>query len=407
MKTDDIKQIVDSAIRACLPDQAVKRALDKLPENQGKRILIAIGKAAYRMAQAAIDGGVHFDQGLVITKYDHAEGSLPGVEIMEAGHPVVDHNSIAATKKALDLVRDLSQDDLVVFLISGGGSALFEDPLIPMSEFQQLNQDLLASGANIVEMNTIRKRLSNVKAGRFAQHCYPAQVYSVVLSDVIGDPIDMIASGPAYPDSSTTEEALELIERYGISLSPQAREILDKETPKVLTNVETVISGSVTELAKAGQQELEKLGFETTILTTSMSCEAREAGFLMGSIGRTHAHRKDKLAFILGGETVVTLRGSGKGGRNQEIALAAARDIEGLDNVRIFSFGSDGTDGPTDAAGGMSDGETITRMIAEGWTLHKALVDNDAYHALKAIDQLIMTGPTGTNVNDLSVILIN
>ncbi len=407
MKKDDIQLIVDSAIGACLPDQAVQRALAHLPTNEGKRILIAIGKAAYRMAKAAIETGVHFDDGLVITKYDHAEGSLEGIEVMEAGHPVVDDNSIQATQKALTLVKDLKEDDLVVFLISGGGSALFEDPLIPMDEFQKLNQDLLASGANIVEMNTIRKRLSNVKAGRFAQHCSPAKVYSVVLSDIIGDPIDMIASGPAYPDSSTMEEAMEIMDRYHIALSPEAAAVLERETPKELSNVETLISGSVTELAKAGKEKLDELGYDTLIMTTSMTIEAKEAGSLLGSIGKTQASSTEKVAYIFGGETVVTLRGTGKGGRNQEIALAAAREIAGLDNVRVFSFGSDGTDGPTDAAGGMSDGETAAKLEEAGWPIQKTLQTNDSYHALQSIDQLITTGPTGTNVNDLSIILIN
>lgn len=359
------------------------------------------------MAKAAIETGVHFDDGLVITKYDHAEGSLEGIEVMEAGHPVVDDNSILATQKALTLVKDLKEDDLVVFLISGGGSALFEDPLIPMDEFQKLNQDLLASGANIVEMNTIRKRLSNVKAGRFAQHCSPANVYSVVLSDIIGDPIDMIASGPAYPDSSTMEEAMEIMDRYHIALSPEAAAVLERETPKELSNVETLISGSVTELAKAGKEKLDELGYDTLIMTTSMTIEAKEAGSLLGSIGKTQASSTEKVAYIFGGETVVTLRGTGKGGRNQEIALAAAREIAGLDNVRVFSFGSDGTDGPTDAAGGMSDGETAAKLEEAGWPIQKTLQTNDSYHALQSIDQLITTGPTGTNVNDLSIILIN
>ena len=255
-------------------------------------------------------------------------------------------------------------------------------------------------------MNTVRKRLSAVKGGKFARLCAPAQVYAIVLSDIIGDPLDMIASGPAYPDSSTCEEALEVIRKFKIMLPADAEKDLGEETPKTLDNVETVITGSVTELAAAGQKAAEKLGYETWLLTTSLNCQAKEAGSFLAAIGRQYAASGKKLAVLAGGETVVHLHGRGKGGRNQEIALAAADGIAGLDNVAVFSFGSDGTDGPTDAAGGYGDGTTKARLAEEGIAISDVLDKNDAYHALEKTKGLLITGATGTNVNDLSVLLI-
>nr|WP_072514905.1 DUF4147 domain-containing protein [Ndongobacter massiliensis] len=401
------EQIVKEAIAACLPDAAVQRALRDLPQTTGKKILVAVGKAAWRMAKAALEAeNVSFDDGIVITKYGHVEGPLEGVRCYEAGHPILDENSLQATEAALETVRGLASEDLVVVLLSGGGSALFEKPLIPLEELTTLTDALLAKGANIVEMNRVRKRFSGVKGGRFALACAPAQVYNIILSDIIGDPIDMIASGPTYPDDSTCAQAQAVIAKYDIPLSAAAQKLLVVETPAELTNVQTTVSGSVTELCCAARSACERLGYATEILTTSMDCEAREAGRLLGSIGHTHAGDTTPRAYLFGGETVVHLRGKGKGGRNQELALAAAPLIAGCDTVRIFSFGSDGTDGPTDAAGGCCDGNTMAALKKAGVSLDAALADNDAYHALGAVNQLIFTGPTGTNVNDLSVVLI-
>lgn len=405
--SDFQKQLVTQTITACLPDTAVKRALADLPEVSGRKLFIAIGKAAWRMAKAAVDyPDVTFDQGLVITKYGHCEGELANVTLLEAGHPIPDHNTLQATQAAMDLVSSLTSEDLVVVLLSGGGSALFEKPLVSFEELTQITNALLAKGADIVEINTIRKRLSAVKGGRFAECCAPAHVYNIILSDIIGDPIDMIASGPTYPDASTCKEAQAIVEKYQLSLSDQAQEALTHETPKQLDNVTTHLSGSVSELCAAAQAFLEENSFQVTLLTSSLACEAREAGKFMGAIGKNYAESTRPLAFLIGGETVVHVTGDGKGGRNQEIALAAAEVIDGLDSVHVLSFGSDGTDGPTDAAGGYSDGQTLTRLKEKGLQIHEVLQRNDAYHALKAIDQLIVTGPTGTNVNDLSLVLI-
>ena len=237
----DAKHILDAALRDALPGAAVGQALDQIVFQPGGRlILVAAGKAAWEMARAAHERlGGRIDAGVVVTKYDYSRGPLGRLEIYEAGHPVPDENSYRATARALEVVSGLTEADSVLFLLSGGGSALFEQPLIPADELADITRQLLACGANIVEINTLRKRLSTVKGGRFALRCMPAHVYAVVLSDIIGDPLDMIASGPAYPDASTCAQALEIADRYGLRLSDAARGLLAQETPKELTNVTT------------------------------------------------------------------------------------------------------------------------------------------------------------------------
>ena len=304
------------------------------------------------------------------------------------------------------MVQNLTDKDTVLFLLSGGGSALFEKPLIPGAELQELTNRLLAGGADIVEMNTIRKRLSAVKGGRFALACAPAKIFSIVLSDILGDPLDMIASGPAVPDSSTGEQAIAIARKYRLPLSKEAFACLTQETPKALNNVTTQITGSVRELSKAAVDACRTLGYTPVLLTDHLCCEAREAGSFLGSIARTHAGQRQKLAFIAGGETIVHLTGNGSGGRNQELALAAAPELSGLSGCCVFSIGSDGTDGPTDAAGGYTDGDTCASLAAHGLDVFTVLQNNNAYPALKAVDGLIITGATGTNVNDVSVALI-
>ena len=289
---EDAKYIYTRAIEAVLPDEAVRRALDGA-DFPGRVILVAAGKAAWRMASAAVSAlGERIDTGIVITKYGHAQGTIPGIVCREAGHPVPDENSFSAAREALALTENLTADDTVLFLLSGGGSALFESPLVPGAELQDITAQLLGCGADIVEINTIRKRLSAVKGGRFARHCAPAHVFAVVLSDIVGDPVDMIASGPVSPDSSTCADAL------------------------------------------------------------------------------------------------------------------AAAEIAGTENIVVFSVGSDGTDGPTDAAGGLADGGTVKRLAAAGKTVADVLQNNDAYHALRDTGDLIITGPTGTNVNDFAAALV-
>ena len=406
----DAEEIIGGALEAAMPGAAVCEALEKIQlREDGRLVIVAVGKAAWEMARAAVEylrGRRRIDGGVVITKYGHARGELAPLEICEAGHPVPDENSYRAAERALEAVKGLSERDEVLFLLSGGGSALFEKPLLPPEEMADVTRQLLASGADIVEMNTIRKRLSGVKGGRFALACAPARVHAVILSDIIGDPLDMIASGPACPDGSSCEQALAAARRHQLQLSDRAWELLKTETPKELPNVCSYVTGSVRQLCKSAAQVCRRLGYEPVFLTASLDCEAREAGSFLASIARDHQQEGRSLAFLAGGETVVHLTGQGKGGRNQELALSAAAGIEGCADTCIFSFGSDGTDGPTDAAGGYVDGETAVRLRMAGLEIHQVLRNNDAYPALKAVDGLIITGPTGTNVNDLAVVLI-
>jgi len=399
-------RIIRSAIAAVQPDAAVQRALAG-KEFPGKVVLVAAGKAAWQMAKAAYDClGDRIDRGVVVTKYDHVMGPIGDLVCCEAGHPVPDENTFAGTRKALEAVAGLTQEDTVVFLLSGGGSALFEKPLVSGQELQDITKQLLASGADIVEMNTIRKRLSDVKGGKFARHCAPARVFSIVLSDILGDPLDMIASGPACPDSSTCEQALAIAKKYDLQLSDRAWELLRQETPKSLDNVTTLINGSVRQLCAAAAQVCRELGYAPVLLTDQLDCQAREAGSFLASVIRTHRDAGKPMAFLAGGETVVKLTGSGKGGRNQELALSAAIGIDGMKNACVFSVGSDGTDGPTDAAGGYVDGDTAAALRRQGVDIFEVLQNNDAYHALQKVDGLVITGPTGTNVNDVAVALI-
>ncbi len=401
----DADAIIAASLKAVLPDEAVRCALQSFQPKSGRVLLAATGKAAWQMAHAAVEALGSVDGGVVVTKYDHVKGEIPGVDCYEAGHPVPDDNNFAATEKALELVQGLTEEDTVLFLLSGGGSALFEKPLLPSGELQDITSQLLASGADIVEMNTIRKRLSGVKGGRFAKACAPAQVFSIVLSDILGDPLDMIASGPAVLDTSTCEQAQAIAEKYHLKLSGQAKALLMQETPKVLDNVTTQITGSVRQLCAAAANACKEMGYEPVLLTDQLCCEAREAGSFLASIVRTNVGQGKKLAYIAGGETVVHLTGKGMGGRNQELALAAAPGLAGL-NAAVFSVGSDGTDGPTDAAGGYVDGDTAETLAAGGWNVFDTLQNNDAYHALQTSGGLIITGATGTNVNDVAVALV-
>lgn len=408
----DADLIMKEAITKVLPDEAVRKALtgeEFAPylKTSGKIYVVSVGKAAWKMAQAAESVlGKRLEKGIVLTKYHHVEGEIPGMRCLEAGHPIPDTNSFAGTRKILDMTSGLHSEDVVLFLLSGGGSALFEDPLVQPEELGDITRQLLACGADIKEINTIRKRLSRVKGGRFAKHCEPAKVFSVVLSDVLGDPLDMIASGPASPDKSTSEEALKIIEKYQLQISRKTAEFLKEETPKELKNASSVISGNVRALCNSAKETCEKLGYKVVVLTDQLSCEAREAGSFLAAIAKTYSTVEEKLAFIAGGETVVHLKGDGKGGRNQELALSAAIGLEGLENTAIFSIGSDGTDGPTDAAGGYVDGFTKAYLTEQGIDVYQELENNNAYEALEKSGGLVITGPTGTNVNDLTVLLI-
>lgn len=404
---NDAEQIIRGAIRAVTPNETVKRALER-KEFTGRVFIVSVGKAAWRMAKSATEALCQpYEAGIVVTKYDHVQGEIPGFTCYEAGHPIPDENSFLATQAVLDMTTDLHEDDTVLFLLSGGGSALFEKPLISGEELGNITRRLLAKGADIVEINTIRKRLSAVKGGKFAKYCEPARIEAIILSDIIGDPLDMIASGPTYPDSSTCEQALEIVNKYRLKLSENTRCLLEEETPKELASVSSTVIGNVKELCRATMNECKSLGYEPIFLTDCLNIEARTAGAMLSNIARSHSMVNKKLAFIAGGETIVHLSGRGKGGRNQELALGAAPGISGLRHVAVFSVGSDGTDGPTDAAGGYVDGETLSAAAAKGLNIEKSLLENDSYTLLEALGGLIITGPTGTNVNDVAVVLID
>jgi glycerate 2-kinase len=408
---EDILKIIDESIKAVLPEAAVIKALqDKKFSNNV--VVIAIGKAAWNMAYAAKKTlGDKVLKGLVITKYDHSKGPIEGFEIIEAGHPIPDKNSVRGATKAIEIVSVLTENYQVVFLISGGGSALFEKPMpgINLEDIIDISNQLLNCGADIIEINTVRKHLSAVKGGRFALQCGKASIYAIVLSDVIGDRLDSIASGPTYPDMSTTKEALMIIDKYKLILSNKVRNVLKIETPKTIDNCETIITGSVSALCKAAKKTAESLGYQSMLLTSTLNCEAKEAGRFMAAIAREirngHGCINPPCAIIAGGETVVRIMGSGKGGRNQELALSAAIGIEGLKDISICSIGSDGTDGPTDAAGGIVDGGTTERIRSSNVQPEVYLDNNDSYNSLKVSNDLVITGSTGTNVNDLVILL--
>ena len=406
----DAEKIYTGAINVCLPDSAVRAALSDFDMPKGALILVAIGKAAFKMAKSASlaieEKGGRIDRGVVLTKYGHSEGAIKNVEIYEAGHPIPDENGVKATERILELTSRLSSDDLVLFLISGGGSALFESPKCSLDELRKITGELLKSGADITEINSIRKHLSRVKGGRFAEQVAPARVFAIALSDVLGSSLDVIASGPCAPDTSTVDDVNKTLDKYGIKPSAKIMEHLSEETPKAVTNACHTVSGSVTELCYAARDIAESLGYKTEIITDSECGIAAGVGARLAKIAREKCDTDRDLCYIIGGESVVLVRGDGLGGRNQEIALSAALGIEGLDNVLIFSVGSDGTDGPTDAAGGCVDGKSAENMRKAGMSPEKMLENNDSYHALDSIGALVKTGPTGTNVNDVSVLLI-
>ncbi|WMI80228.1 glycerate kinase type-2 family protein [Anaerotignum sp. MB30-C6] len=408
---EDAKKIIHSSIQRVLSDSAVKRALEG-KSFSGKVVVIAIGKAAWNMANAAAEIlGDDIEKGIVLTKYHHSQGPIKNFTVLEASHPLPDEKTITGTEVIIEAVSDLSPEDTVIFLVSGGGSALFEKPAgnLGLKDLLEVTDQLLKCGADIVEMNTIRKHLSAVKGGKFAALCAPAQVYTIALSDILGDRPDSIASGPTCPDLSTCKDAFAIVEKYGLSLTEEMKQQLFVETPKEVLNNTMLITGSVNELCIAAASEAKALGYEPLILSTFVDCEAKEAGRFLAAIGKTIQKDgfplKAPCAIICGGETVVRITGKGKGGRNQELALSAAASITGMDNIVIGAVGSDGTDGPTDAAGALVDGYTKETLDEAGISIVDILAENDSNRALAITDALVMTGPTGTNVNDLYFLL--
>lgn len=413
--------IIQRTIRDVLPDRAVEKALEGL-NLQGNVFVLAVGKAAWSMAEAAGRSlGTRMEKGLVVTKYGHAEKELDGFAIIESGHPIPDENSLRAGREAIRFIQEAGKEDPVLFLLSGGGSALLELPEAGLSlqDIQEVTDQLLRCGADITEINLVRKRLSAVKGGKLAGYLKTKKAYSIILSDVVGGSEDMIASGLTYPDRSSPQEARRIMEKYGLKTAENVEDILLRDIAAEKAGngrqkagrgeewrspVENHVVGSVRELCRAAAGHAGELGYHPYLLTDSMQGEAKEEGKRLASLADSPEYERP-FALIAGGETVVKVTGKGLGGRNQELALSAARFLEGKEDVLLFSLGSDGTDGPTDAAGGIVDGETARRLKALGLDPEECLRENDAYHALQAVDGLLITGATGTNVNDVTVLL--
>ncbi|HTZ41048.1 MAG TPA: glycerate kinase [Syntrophales bacterium] len=430
---DDAVTIFNAALGAVDPYAAVKSHVEKIrkicrEEGLTKIFVVGLGKAAYPMTRSLVDAfRDRIAGGVVVTKYGHAPGGTlsENIAIFEAGHPVPDENGVAGASRAVELLKTADRETLVVCLISGGGSALFVAPAdgLSLDDKQVMTRILLRGGADIVELNTVRKHLSRVKAGRLAEAASPARVISLILSDVIGDPLDFIASGPTSPDTTTWADALSIVTRYDtagempqniLQLLRDGSEGKIPDTPKkgdpVFDRVENIIIGSNRIATEAARQEARDLGYEPVVLTTELQGEARDAARwlyrqLLESQSCLTSGRK-RIALIAGGESTVTVRGKGLGGRNTEMALAFAMDIAGTTGITFLSAGTDGTDGPTDAAGAIVDGQTLSKARALDLDPQAFLDDNDSYHFFEKVGGLVKTGPTGTNVMDLQIILI-
>lgn len=433
--------ILSAAIQAVEPAQAVKSALvcrDNRITFNGQtydlagidRIwVIAIGKASHPMA-CAVDTilGERITGGIALCKYLPSGTPLDPTryQILVGGHPVPDDNSLQGSETILNLLAGTRKDDLVIFLISGGGSALLTYPAegLSLGDLQTLTGTLLACGATINQINTLRKHLSRVKGGRLARWAAPARSISLVLSDVVGDPLDVIASGPTVPDPSTFQEALDILEHYQVSDSLPASILVHLkkgvrgdilETPKpcdpLFERVHTRVIGNNYTAARAAADEAQRQGFNTSILSTFVQGEARVVGSLLAAIARQLSATGEPLSrpacLILGGETTVTLQGSGLGGRNQELALSAVTGLAGQASTLLVALATDGDDGPTDAAGAVVSGETLKRAAARGLDPNIYLVNNDAYHFFEPLGDLLKPGPTGTNVCDLNFIFVS
>ena len=383
------------------------------------------GKASASMAHAIEDIlGDRVSKGFVNVKYDHLAPTHT-IRIHEAGHPVPDEAGVQGTQQIVDLLASATENDLVICLISGGGSALLPDPAlgITLREKQKMTQLLLDCGATINEINTIRKHISAVKGGQLARVAYPATLVTLILSDVIGDPLDTIASGPTVPDSQTFQDCLNILDEYDITENVPApilrrfRQGITGEipdTPKmgdpVFTKTQNLVIASNIHATKAAVQKAKELNYHSIILSTYVEGETKDVAKVHTALIKEILNSGNPLSspacIVSGGETTVTIQGTGLGGRNQEFVLAAANDIDGLENVVILSAGTDGTDGPTDAAGAIADGHTIHRAKEHHLDPIRFLKNNDSYHFFDALNDLVKTGPTNTNVMDLRILLV-
>lgn len=434
---EQAKAIFETALQAVDPKEAIRRYLRR----QGDTLVVhdktydlcafqdiyvvGAGKAGAAMGAAVEEIlGDRLTGGVVIVKYGHTD-RLHKLTLIEAGHPVPDEMGVKGAEKIVNLLKERTEQDLVLCLISGGGSALLPFPAagITLEEKQEVTKLLLRCGANINEMNTLRKHISQVKGGQLARVAYPATLITLILSDVIGDPLDVIASGPTVPDQSTFADCFRILEKFQIveEIPASVRRHLERgrageipETPKaddpIFVKTSNVVIGSNILAVKAAEERAKALGFHTVILSTFIEGETKEIARMHAAIAKEIVHSGHPLSppacLISGGETTVTIQGEGLGGRNQEFALAAAVDIAGWPNVVILSGGTDGTDGPTDAAGAIADGTTVARATALGLDPLRFLRDNDSYHFFQALGDLLITGPTNTNVMDVRLVLV-
>ncbi len=437
------RRIFSAAVSAVDPFKRMKESvhiekdrlwirMDDSPEkvfnlNSFKRIfLIGTGKASSSMAQALEEiFGDRITKGVIITKYSHSI-PLKKTVVVEAGHPIPDQKGLGGAKKIKRLLKETGHEDLIIFLLSGGGSALLPLPAegITLEEKQQVTQLLLDCGADIKEINTIRKHISQAKGGGLARWAYPSTVVGFILSDVVGDPLDVIASGPTVPDSSTFEEAWEILRKYDLvgRIAPSIRKHLlsgkegkIEETPKPedasFEKVHHILIGSNILALRAAEKEASSYGFHTLILSSSIVGETKEAARFHAAIAKEVISSGNPIpkpaCLISGGETTVTIKGHGLGGRNQEFALSGALEINGIEKVVLLSGGTDGTDGPTDASGAIADHTTITRARSMGLDAKAHLENNDAYPFFKKLGDLLITGPTRTNVMDVRILLVD
>jgi hydroxypyruvate reductase len=399
-------RILSAALEAVDPFKAVQ---NYLPPIQGRVFGLGIGKAAVPMMKA-LAAQVPLSGGLAVTKF--AAGSGPeSFTVMEGGHPVPDARSLEAGERVLDFVSSLEEDDTLVCLISGGGSALVTAPYVPLEDLQALTSLLLSSGARIDEINTLRRQLDRVKGGGLAR-ATKAKVISLILSDVIGNPLEAIASGPTAPNPTTQEDALRILKKYAIEkhvpgsildiLRSSLQEHSAGEERNMLDKVQNTVVGDNRLAAQAALEQAEREGFYAEILTNKLQGEARDVGRDLAHRLRVESSTRPRpFCLIAGGETTVTIRGEGKGGRNQELALAAVDELAGVPNVMLIALATDGDDGPTDAAGAVATGESARRAGSLGLEAAEHLSRNNAYPFFEALGDLLMTGPTGTNVNDL------
>ncbi len=425
-----VREIFSAAIKAVDPDHAVRKHLGRIRaayrEGGFSRLMVmGFGKAAVPMARALEDelGGM-ITSGVVVTKYGHNTGpGLDKLRVLEAGHPLPDHNGLHATEQILALAGTADERTLAVVLISGGGSALFVSPCpgISLAEKQETTALLLRAGADIRELNAVRKHLSRVKGGRLAEFLYPAGTVSLILSDVMGDPLDVIASGPTSPDPTTFADAVRILDKYALSagVPPAVARYLEQgargrtpETPKetslIFRKVENVIIGTNRLALAAAKTAAEALGIRSEVLSAEISGEAAEAGRRLAAMALSaqRAGGHGPVCLISGGETTVTVTGSGTGGRNMELALAFASEIKGVPGITLLSAGTDGTDGPTDATGAVVDGMTAVRAREQGLDPGAYLRNNDSYSFFRKTGGLLVTGPTGTNVMDIQILVI-